>query len=127
MEPRYFDPRVGYFATSTTDFDADPQGVKKLTMITRWRLEPKAEDLDKFRRGELVEPKKPIVFYIDPATPVKWRKYLIQGLTTGSPPSNRLDSKTPSTPAWRLPAQKTPPEPRRRTLQRHRVQTVRRT
>lgn len=80
MQPRYFDPRVGYFATGLTDFDADPQGVKRLIMITRWRLEPKAEDMEKFRNGELVEPKKPIVFYIDPATPAKWRKYLIQGV-----------------------------------------------
>ncbi|WP_246008117.1 zinc-dependent metalloprotease [Chitinophaga lutea] len=80
MQPRYFDPRVGFFATSLTDFDADPQSVKRLTMITRWRLEPKPEDMEKFRKGELVEPKKPIVFYIDPATPAKWRKYLIQGV-----------------------------------------------
>ncbi len=80
MKPRYFDPRVGYFATSLTDFDADPQGVKRLTMITRWRLEPKPEDMEKWKNGELVEPKKPIVFYIDPATPAKWRKYLIQGV-----------------------------------------------
>lgn len=80
MQPRYFDPRVGYFTTSTTDFDADPQGVKKITMITRWRLEPKPEDMEKYKRGELVEPQKPIVFYIDPATPAKWRKYLIQGV-----------------------------------------------
>lgn len=80
MQPRYFDPRVGYFATSLTDFDADPQGVKRLTMITRWRLEPKPEDVEKWKKGELVEPKKPIVFYIDPATPAKWRKYLIQGV-----------------------------------------------
>lgn len=80
MQPRYFDPRVGYFTTSVTDFDADPQGVKKLQMITRWRLEPKPEDMEKYKRGELVEPVKPIVFYIDPATPVKWRKYLIMGV-----------------------------------------------
>lgn len=80
MQPRYFDPRVGYFATSLTDFDADPQGVKRLTMITRWRLEPKPEDMEKFRRGEPVEPKKPIIFYIDPATPKKWVPYLIQGV-----------------------------------------------
>ncbi|CAL1520488.1 hypothetical protein MMC2321_04253 [Chitinophaga sp. MM2321] len=80
MEPRYFDPRVGYFTTGVTDFDADPQGVKKLQMITRWRLEPKAEDMEKYKRGELVEPKKPIVFYIDPATPEKWRQYLILGV-----------------------------------------------
>lgn len=80
MQPRYFDPRVGYFTTSVTDFDADPQGVKKIQMITRWRLEPKPEDMEKYKRGELVEPVKPIVFYIDPATPVKWRKYLIMGV-----------------------------------------------
>lgn len=80
MQPRYFDPRVGYFTTSVTDFDADPQGVKRLQMITRWRLEPKPEDMEKYKRGELVEPVKPIVFYIDPATPEKWRKYLILGV-----------------------------------------------
>jgi hypothetical protein len=46
----------------------------------RWRLEPKDEDLEKWKRGDLVEPKKPIVYYIDPATPKKWRPYLIQGI-----------------------------------------------
>jgi ribosomal protein S18 acetylase RimI-like enzyme len=80
MKPRYFDPRVGYFATGYTDFDANPQGIKKISMITRWRLEPKAEDVEKYKRGELVEPKRPIVFYIDPATPKKWVPYLIQGV-----------------------------------------------
>ena len=80
MRPRYYDDRVAYFTTGYTDFDADPQGVKNVSMITRWRLEPKDEDLDKFKRGELVEPKKPIVYYIDPATPKKWIPYLIQGV-----------------------------------------------
>ena len=80
MRPRYYDDRVAYFTTGYTDFDADPQGVKNISMITRWRLEPKDEDLDKFKRGELVEPKKPIVYYIDPATPKKWIPYLIQGV-----------------------------------------------
>ncbi|UYQ91996.1 zinc-dependent metalloprotease [Chitinophaga horti] len=80
MQPRYFDPRVGYFATGYTDFDANQQGVKKIGMITRWRLEPKDEDREKWLKGELVEPKKQIVYYIDPATPVKWRKYLILGV-----------------------------------------------
>lgn len=80
MQPRYYDPRIGYFTTSVTDFDIDPQGVKRLQMVTRWRLEPKPADMEKYKRGELVEPVKPIVFYIDPATPVKWRKYLIQGV-----------------------------------------------
>lgn len=80
MRPRYFDPRVGFFTTSVTDFDADPQGVKRLSMVTRWRLEPKPEDVEKYKRGELVEPAKPIIFYIDPATPKKWVPYLIQGV-----------------------------------------------
>ncbi len=80
MQSRYFDGRVGYFATGYVDFDADPQGVKRISMITRWRLEPKPEDVEKYKRGELVEPAKPIVFYIDPATPKKWVPYLIQGV-----------------------------------------------
>lgn len=80
MESRYSDPRVGYFTTSLTDFDADPQGVKRLSMITRWRLQPKPEDAEKYKRGELVEPAKPIIFYIDPATPKKWVPFLIQGV-----------------------------------------------
>ncbi len=45
--PRYFDDRVSYFTTEFTDFDADPQGVKDVSLITRWRLEPKPGDLDK--------------------------------------------------------------------------------
>lgn len=80
MKARFFDPRVGYFATGYVDFDANPQGVKNQSLITRWRLEPKAEDVEKYKRGELVEPKKQIVYYIDPATPKKWVPYLIQGV-----------------------------------------------
>jgi len=80
MQARYFDPRVGYFAVQYTDFDANPQGVKDITLIKRWRLEPKPEDMEKYKRGELVEPQKPIIFYIDPATPKNWVPYLIQGV-----------------------------------------------
>jgi hypothetical protein len=80
MRQRFFDPRVGYFARSYTDFDANPQGVKEIEMIVRWRLEPKEEDMDKYKRGELVEPKKPIIYYIDPSTPKKWVPFLILGV-----------------------------------------------
>jgi Met-zincin/Domain of unknown function (DUF5117)/Domain of unknown function (DUF5118) len=80
MQARYFDPRVGYFAVGYTDFDLNPQGVKSIGVVKRWRLEPKDEDMDKYKKGELVEPKKPIIFYIDPATPKKWIPYLIQGV-----------------------------------------------
>ncbi len=80
MQSRYFDPRVGYFTVGYTDFDLDPQGVKKVSLVKRWRLEPRPQDVEKYNRGELVEPAKPIVFYIDPATPKKWVPYLIQGV-----------------------------------------------
>jgi hypothetical protein len=80
MQSRYFDPRVGFFTVRYTDFDINPQGVKMIEAVKRWRLEPKDEDVEKYKRGELVEPKKPIIFYIDPATPKKWIPYLIQGV-----------------------------------------------
>lgn len=80
MQPRYFDERVGYFTREYVDFDKNPQGVENVKMVTRWRLEPKPEDREKYLRGELVEPVQPILFYIDPATPKKWVPYLIQGV-----------------------------------------------
>ena len=81
MQARHFDARVGYFTVGFTDFDANPQGVRDITIAKRWKLEPKNdEDLEKYKRGELIEPKKPIIFYIDPATPKKWIPYLIQGV-----------------------------------------------
>jgi len=79
--PRYYDPRVGYFTVGYNEFADDQQKVKKNTFITRYRLEPKdSADFEAYKRGELIEPKKPIVYYIDPATPKQWRKYLIQGV-----------------------------------------------
>lgn len=80
MQPRYYDPRVGYYPIGFTDFDANPQGVETINIVKRWKLEPKEGDVEKYKRGELVEPKKPIVFYIDPATPKKWVPYLMQGV-----------------------------------------------
>lgn len=80
MQKRYFDERVGFFADRFTEYGDDDQRVKPKSFIIRWRLEPRPEDTAKFYRGELVEPAKPIVYYIDPATPKKWRKYLIAGV-----------------------------------------------
>ena len=80
MQARYADDRVGYFNFDYTDFDVNPQGIKRVTVIERWRLEPKDGDMEKYKRGELVEPKKPIIIYIDPETPAKWVPYLIQGI-----------------------------------------------
>ncbi|WP_205512785.1 zinc-dependent metalloprotease [Longitalea arenae] len=83
MKGRPYDARVGFFGlwpTDYVDFDANPQGVKKISNIWRWRLEPKPEDVERYNRGELVEPQRPIIIYIDPLTPKKWVPYLIQGV-----------------------------------------------
>ena len=80
MQQRLFDPRVGYFADGYSKFTDDQQGVETVRFITRWRLEARPEDVEKQKRGELVEPVKPIVYYIDPATPKQWRPYLIAGV-----------------------------------------------
>jgi len=80
MQMRYFDQRVGYFSDWMVKYADDQQGSKERHFIHRWRLEPKPEDMERYKRGELVEPAKPIVLYIDPATPKKWRKYLIMGV-----------------------------------------------
>ncbi len=81
MKARYVDERVGYFGRGYVDFDiAHPHGFNGSWLVTRWRMEPRDEDIEKYKRGELVDPKKPVVFYIDPATPKKWVPYLIKGV-----------------------------------------------
>jgi hypothetical protein len=81
MSKRLFDQRVGYFANGYTVYGENSQKAEDQVFAVRWRLEPKnADDAAKMQRGELVEPAKPIVFYIDPATPQQWRKYLKQGV-----------------------------------------------
>ncbi len=93
MQPRYADSRVGYFTERYVDYDKNPQGVKPVSMITRWRLEPKAEDMEAYKRGELVEPEQQIVFYIDPTTPKEWVPYLIQGVNDWEPVFRRAGFK----------------------------------
>ena len=80
MKRRYFDRRVGWFARSQVDYGLTDQKSKSVTYLDRWRLEVKEEDKEKFANGELVEPKKPIVYYIDRATPEQWRPYIKQGI-----------------------------------------------
>jgi hypothetical protein len=78
MKARVFDPRVGFFSVERVNYGLDVQKAETETFIARWRLEPK--DPAAYARGELVEPIKPIVYYIDPATPVKWRRYVKEGV-----------------------------------------------
>ena len=80
MKRRYFDKRVGWFARGQVDYGLEDHRSKEVTFLDRWRLEVKEEDIEKFQAGELVEPKKKIVYYIDRATPEKWRKYIKQGI-----------------------------------------------
>lgn len=78
MQKRYADYRVGYFSIRQIDYGSDEQKAAQKEFIRRWRLEPK--DPEAYARGELVEPVKPIVYYLDPATPEKYRSYIIQGI-----------------------------------------------
>ena len=78
MRPRHFDPRVGYFTVERVNYGLDVQKAATETFIARWRLEPK--DPAAYARGELVEPVKPIVYYIDPATPTRWKRYVKEGV-----------------------------------------------
>jgi hypothetical protein len=81
MRKRLFDSRVGYFANQYTIFGEESQKSDSEVFAVRWRLEPKNEaDAMKQKNGQLIEPKKPIVYYIDPATPEKWKKYLKAGV-----------------------------------------------
>ena len=83
MIPRYYDARVGYFSFQQIDYGSEEQRAATRRYITKWRLEPK--DPAAYFRGEIVEPVKPIIYYIDPATPKKWIPYLIQGINDWQP------------------------------------------
>lgn len=80
MMPRLRDRRVGYFSTTRSVYTSDADKLESEAFIHRWRLEPREEDREAYFRGELVEPVKPIVFYVDTAFPVKWRATIRQGV-----------------------------------------------
>ena len=102
MRPRYADDRVGFFSVERVNYGLDEQKAATQTFIRRWRLEPK--DPAAYARGELVEPVKPIVYYLDPATPAKWRRYVRQGIEDWQKPfevagfKNAIIAKDPPTP-----------------------------
>ena len=78
MQPRYFDERVGWFTLSKHDYGSNELKAHEKTYLRRWKLIPK--DIEAYKRGELVEPVKPIVYYLDPATPQKFRSYMKEGI-----------------------------------------------
>lgn len=80
MKMRLQDNRVGFFSSDKKRYTSDEDKIIPLTFIHRWRLEPKDEEREKYFAGELVEPKKPLVFYVDSAFPEKWRSVVKQGI-----------------------------------------------
>ena len=82
MRPRIADARVGFFTVDRINYGLDEQKAATETFIRRWRLEPR--DPAAYARGELVEPVKPITYYLDPATPAKWRPYVRAGVNAWS-------------------------------------------
>ena len=80
MVGRFADHRVGYFTTKKNYFSDVQQSVQNKELITRWRLEPKDEDRERYLRGELVEPKKTIVYYLDPSTPRQLQQPILEGV-----------------------------------------------
>jgi len=102
MQPRINDYRVGYFNVKHIDYGSEAYKSDEISYIRRWRMEPK--DIEAYKRGELVEPVKPIVYYLDPATPAKLRPYIKAGVeawqkvfeTAGF--KNAIIAKDPPTP-----------------------------
>ncbi|WP_418990815.1 zinc-dependent metalloprotease [Alistipes sp.] len=80
MRPRFADDRVGYFTIGHLYFNDRQQKAEERELVNRWRLEPRPEDVERYKRGELVEPAKPIVLWIDPATPPVWVPYIKKGI-----------------------------------------------
>ncbi|GAB3818874.1 zinc-dependent metalloprotease [Pontibacter rugosus] len=78
MQPRINDYRVGYFNINQIDYGSEALKADEKSYIRRWQLVPK--DVEAYRRGELVEPVKSIVYYLDPATPEKLRPYIKAGV-----------------------------------------------
>lgn len=80
MQGRLTDSRVGYFSTAMNGAIGRQDLFDKSYFANRWRLEPKSEDIEKYKRGELVEPEKQIVYYIDRATPEYLVPYFIDAV-----------------------------------------------
>ncbi len=80
MQSRHADPRVGYYSENYKIFSDAQQKVEDKNIIVRHRMEPKQEDIQRYLNGELVQPKEPLVFYVDPATPKQWRQFIIAGI-----------------------------------------------
>jgi hypothetical protein len=73
-KPRRADERVGYFTTAYRDLGKVNDAEVPVRYINRWHLEKRDPKL------AMSPPKEPIVFYIDSATPVRYRRWVRQGV-----------------------------------------------
>lgn len=80
MTPRIYDRRIGFFSSGKNIYSSDKDRIDYTKYVHRWRLEPKEEDMERYFAGELVEPRQPIIFYVDSAFPDKWRDVVKQGI-----------------------------------------------
>ena len=78
MQARFADDRVGYFTNAVKDFSKDREMDPYVRYVNRWRLAP--ADTAAYKKGELVEPKEPIVYYVDRTVPEEYRPYVKQGI-----------------------------------------------
>ncbi len=79
MVPRRFDERVGFFSITQVDFGTSEQRSAERSYITRYRLEKKDPS------AALSEPVKPIVYYVDPATPPQWKPWVRKAILDWQP------------------------------------------
>jgi hypothetical protein len=80
MRPRLANSRIGYFEDHKYRYSTTKDKGERIAYINRWNLQPKPAELDRFKAGELVEPEKPIVYYVDDAFPEKWKKHIKLGI-----------------------------------------------
>jgi len=91
MRPRFSDDRVGYFEIGHLYFNDEQQKAEERAFINRWRLEP--SDMDAWKRGERVAPKKQIVFYVDDGFPEMWKKHIFEAVDQWNEPFGRIGFK----------------------------------
>jgi len=80
MQPRLASKKIGYYDEPKKELSSEYMDVKAYAYVKRWRIEAKKEDIECHKNGELVEPKKPIVFYVDNSIPEKWKGYIKAGI-----------------------------------------------
>lgn len=91
MMPRMADPRIGYFTSNKEEIADDYDGVKMNTYANKWNVYPK--DVEAYKRGELVEPTQPILFYVDDAFPEEWKKGIHEGVLVWNKAFERIGFK----------------------------------